>query len=287
VKRSLFPITIILIFLTSSIFLSSFSCVDNAKKEKTGDSLENQSAVDYSKYEKPVILFDLAHREVFSPSDPGPRGLKSCATALKRLGFEVVENTSPFSRSTLKGAAAVFIAGAMQPLGEGEIKSLTEFVKSGGSLIITVHVSYFLQPLLSALGYQITSSPLCDAANRFHENNKDFLAKELVRHPLTENVTGIAVMGAYGLKGKNDSVSELIFTSPSAWVDMNGNDIKDTGDIEGKFCVVAASEFGKGKIVIIGDDAVFSNLLIQNSGNSQLLKNIFEWFIGKRGEGSI
>lgn len=167
------------------------------------------------------------------------------------------------------------------------MKALKQFVADGGLLIITVHVNYFLQPLLDELGFQITSSPLCDSVNRFHENNKDFVAREVINHPLTENVTEIAVMGAYGLKGKDERVKELIFTSSSAWADMNGNDVKDPGDVEGKFCVVAITEIGKGKVVVIGDDAVFSNILIKNKGNNQLLNNIAEWAIGKQGEGVI
>jgi|GEM_PF-263453 len=270
-----------------SLLFSFVSCTD-VQKNASENKVQSQSpGVDFSKFGKPVILFDLAHREVFSPTDPGQRGLKQCVVNLERLGFKVVENTDPFSEATLKGAAAVFIPGAMQPLGENEIKALKEFVRGGGLLLITVHVNYFLQPLLDELGFQITSAPLCDSVNRFHENNKDFIAREIIEHPITEKVAEIAVMGAYGLKGKDERVKELVFTSSSAWVDLNGNDAKDTDEVEGRFCVVAASEIGKGNVVVIGDDAVFSNMLIESRGNNQLLSNIFEWAIGKQGEGAI
>lgn len=108
-----FSLLLAVFALTLTVFFFFASCTNAEKYASKNASGKESTGSDNSKYEKPVILFDLAHREVFSLTDPGPRGLKECAVSLERLGFNVVENIEPFSKAGLKGAAAVFIPGAM------------------------------------------------------------------------------------------------------------------------------------------------------------------------------
>lgn len=270
-----------LLILFVGLLLVSCSKAQN-KTESTGKTRTNTL-----KSDKPVLLFDLSHREVFSPDDESPRGMKAAVRLLESSGFKVVENTEPFNAESLSSVNTVFIAGAMEELSKEEVAALKEFVNNGGNLLITIHVNFFVGSLLDSFDFMVTSSPISEEENTFHNNNKDFLVREIVEHPITEGISKISVMGAYGVKGKNDAVQELAFTSKNAWVDLNENGAKDNSDAVGKFCLVAAAEIGKGKVVVIGDDAVFSNMLMNGSENEFLLKNIVKWFIGEVGEGSV
>ncbi|MCX7832037.1 MAG: hypothetical protein N2440_03960 [Actinobacteria bacterium] len=276
----------ILIILLIAMF--AFSSCNNPSKQSTGkNNTEKESNEAKVKSDKPIVLFDLAHREVFSPSDSGMRGMKKAVSLLRSLGFEVIENQEPFNKDVLSSVNTVMVAGAMSEFTEEELKNIKTYVENGGNLILTVHVNFFMAPLLEELGFQITDSPVSQEEDAFHGSNKDFFVRDIVEHPVTEGIESLAFMGTYGLKGKASDVKELVFSSNNAWLDSNGNEIKDESDVIGKFCLVCVREIGKGKVVVIGDDAIFSNMLIGNDGNMRLLKNIVKWFIGERGEGAI
>lgn len=284
VKKWFFLFSVILLF---AAFFTSCSSRAVKEPEINQGKPEKESREDGVKAVKPVLLFDLSHQEVFSPDDGGARGLLQARQVFEKAGYEVLKNEAPFTPETLKDANTVFIAGPMRELSSEEIDALKDFVNNGGNLLITVHVNFFVQELLDSFGFLITQGPVSEGENTFHENDKDFIAKDLRKHPISEGIDSVAFMGAYGVKGKDRNVDEIIFTSKNAWVDLNENGTRDKGDYSGKLCLLAAREFGKGKVVVVGDDAVFSNMLINSSGNKQLLQNIAEWFIGRLGKGIV
>lgn len=284
-KKNTSFIFILIIFL---IAMFAFSSCNNPSKQSTGkNNTEKEGNEAKVKSDKPIVLFDLAHREVFSPSDSGMRGMKKAVVLLRSLGFEVLENHKIFDRDVLKSANTVIIAGAMNEFSKDEIMSIRNYVENGGNLILTVHVNFFMARLLEELGFQITDSPVSQVENAFHGSNKDFFVKDIIEHPVTEGIKSLAFMGTYGIKSKSSDVKELVFSSKNAWLDSNGNNVKDENETSDRFCLISVREIGKGKVVVIGDDAVFSNMLINNDGNMKLLKNIGRWFIGERGEGAI
>lgn len=281
---------ILLLLLILALLPWIFASCERAEKKGPDRSVEKSESEFNSsepKSGKPVLLFDLSHREVFSPDDEGPRGLFQARQVFERAGYEVRKNEESLTPEKLKDANTVFIAGAMSEFESDEISALKRFVENGGNLLITVHVNFFVQELLDEFGFLITGSPVSESENTFHDNDKDFIAKDFRKHPVSVGIDSVAFMGAYGIKAKEDNAAEIVFTSDNAWVDLNENGTKDKDDFSGKLCLVAAKEFGKGKVVVVGDDAVFSNMLISSSGNKQLLQNIAEWFIGKLGKGVV
>lgn len=287
--RHLKPIFLAILILAIFSFAScsTFKKAENTSTKKTSQEAKKED-LGRQPSGKPVLLFDLGHREVFSPTDSGMRGMKKAVQIFQEKGFSVQTNEETFEKKDVfKGVNTVFIAGPMSELNKKELDLLYEFVKNGGNLLITVHVNFFAQGLLDKFGFLITQSPLSQEKNAFHNTYKDFFATQIIEHPITKEIKSIGFMGAYGIKAKGKNHNELVFSDDSAWADLNGNDLYDNSDIRGRFCLVGASEVGQGKVVVIGDDAVFSNMLLAYEGNEKLLKNISEWFIGMRGEGSI
>jgi hypothetical protein len=280
------------IFILFSGFLtgctSGVGSSDKPRDEAETKSQAKESEPIYPQKEgKPVLLFDLAHREVFSPDDESPRGQKMIYSLFSSLGYEVVRNEEMFTPEVLSSSHTVYIPGAMSMLSEEEIKNLKEFVKNGGCLIATVHVNFFMQPLLESFGFQITNSPICQSEKTFHGNLKDFLATSIIEHDVTQGISGVAVMGTWGIREADKDAKVVVSTSDNAWADINGNDAFDNSDIRGKFGIIGVYESGKGKVVIAADDAVFSNALLGNEGNKKLVENIVRWFLGETGKGVI
>lgn len=280
------------IFILFSVFLTGCNS-KNSQPEKSGREIQAKKLAKESKpiypqkEGKPVLLFDLAHREVFSPDDESPKGQKMVYNLFSSLGYEVVRNEEMFTPDVLKESHTVYIPGAMSMFSEEEIKNLKEFVKNGGCLIATVHVNFFMQPLLESFGFQITNSPICQLEKTFHGNAKDFVATNIVEHDITRGISGVAVMGTWGIREFLKDAKVVIFTSDNAWADINGNDALDNSDIRGRFGIIGVYVLGKGKVVIAADDAIFSNALLRNENNKKLIENIVRWFLGETGKGVI
>lgn len=236
---------------------------------------------------KNTLLFDLAHREVFSPDDPSPRGQQKVYEYLKKYGFQVERNEKEFTPEVLSKTAAVYIPGPMTSFTPAEIRNLKKFVENGGAVILTVHVSYFMQDLLAEFGFQITGSPIHQKEYSFHNTDTDFLAPVVEASKLTEDVKSVAVMGTWGIRATTDKARVVVSTTQEAWSDLNGSGKLDEGDAQGSFGVVGFSELGKGIFILIADDAVFANALIENENNKKLLENISKIILGETGKGSV
>jgi hypothetical protein len=59
---------------------------------------------------------------------------------------------------------------------------------------------------------------------------------------------------------------------------MNRNRQYDNGEPVQGFGIVAAGLFGKGKIVVIADDAPFANAFLGRDDNGKLAFNVLKWF---------
>ena len=68
-------------------------------------------------------------------------------------------------------------------------------------------------------------------------------------------------------------------TGPEAWVDLNGNQKFDKGDVRQAFAVIVAGTRGKGRIAVFGDDAAFQNQFLQGD-NRRLAENLASWLLG-------
>ncbi|MBI5809808.1 MAG: hypothetical protein HZB21_01265, partial [Deltaproteobacteria bacterium] len=90
--------------------------------------------------------------------------------------------------------------------------------------------------------------------------------------------------GAWGLMavgGTEIGAKVVAETSPKAWADINRNRRRDRGETLGSYGIIAVSRHGKGKVVVVADDAPFANKFIKEADNGILAENILRWFASK------
>ncbi|MBI4733596.1 MAG: hypothetical protein HY779_02040 [Rubrobacteridae bacterium] len=229
-----------------------------------------------------VVLFDTAHGEIFNLNDRTEMGFTSMRDIFVIKGYAVESNRSLFNDNILKGVKAVVVAGPMSQMNQQEADSLMRYLENGGNLMVTVHVSYFISNLTDVLGLQLSKSVLCQQTDTFERQPKNFVLKSVEEHPVMQNVKGIAVRATWAMQplpGNPYEAKTIAFSAPNSWVDMSANDRYDIGEPRGSYGIIGVSTVGKGKVLIIGDDAVFTNFTINMASNRILCENIADWFL--------
>jgi hypothetical protein len=228
-----------------------------------------------------VILFDTAHGEIFDLNDNTQMGFTSMRDVFINKGYVVETNRSLFSDDILKGTKAVVLAGPMAQMTVEEAEALMRYLKDGGNLMVTVHVAYFISNLTDVLGLQLSKSVLCQSTSTFENQPKNFIANTVSEHPLMKNVKGVAVRATWAMQpmlGNPYGAKVITSTAPGSWVDVTANDRYDIGEPRGSYGIIGVSTVGKGKVLVVGDDAVFTNFTIDMASNRIFCENIAEWF---------
>ena len=177
---------------------------------------------------------------------------------------------------TLEGVDVYIVAGPSREFLEEEVKALKDFVAEGGSLLVLLHISGPVARLTEAFGVIVSNHVISEEENTLG-GSQDFYVTRFSRHPVTAGLKKIAVFGAWGLLAEGGA--EIVAkTSERAWADMNRNRLHDEGEPRAGFGVLAVRKFGKGKAVVVSDDAVFSNSFITAADNRKLAGNILDWF---------
>jgi hypothetical protein len=65
------------------------------------------------------------------------------------------------------------------------------------------------------------------------------------------------------------------WTAADAWKDEDGDGAKDTAEAEGPFTLLAASEFGQGRVIVVSDNAFHQGMF--GSYNMPLMMNLLAW----------
>ncbi|NOY11966.1 MAG: hypothetical protein GXO67_07810 [Archaeoglobi archaeon] len=190
------------------------------------------------------VVFDTQHRPIFSSFEK----MKGVFT---EKGLEVVEGGIDDL-----GDAAYILTGPAHRVYEKEI---VDFVKSGGVLVIMIHIPPTnLMPLLKAFGMSADTSPI--------EHNV-VKAIPSVETELSRDVESIVLYGAF-------RVSNPVFVEDKSVVRLSG---EEKG-------VVGMKRFGEGYVILIGDDAAFMDTYIDSADNLKFVENLAE-FILKNGKG--
>lgn len=229
-----------------------------------------------------VLLFDISNSEIFNPDDVKELGYAEARDIFKSRGYAVSINKTPISATLLKDVNTLVIAGPMAPFTEEQVDVLADYVSSGGNVLITLHIGDVCYLLAERFGIQISNSVVAQAHDIFEDSPKNLVATSVRSDVLTGGVSAVAVRKSWGLRAipeKNARV--VVSTASDAWADMNPDDQYEQGEPVGSFGIVGAATLGKGKVVIVGDDAAFTNKTIDMASNRQLCENIANWFAGK------
>lgn len=221
----------------------------------------------------PVILVDEGHGQRFVIGEEGPLHLSRAASIFRREGVEIRPLREPFTDQTLSGVRAVIISGPFQPVLPSEVDALMRFLERGGNLAILIHIPSPLAPLLDRLDVNFTNMVVHEQSGVIGEDTANFRVTTLSPHPLFDSILRFSLYGGWGLDALSPSTRVIARTSPSAWLDVDGDRVLSRGDMLGSFGVVVAGSRGAGRFVVFGDDAVIQNRFLDQE-NERLVTNL-------------
>lgn len=238
----------------------------------TSGCLYNFSSSDTQK-----AYFDMGHHEIFSPNNGDSSSYTELYYKLQEQGFEVEIVVDSLTSDVLSDADLLVIGGPMIEFSSQEIADIRDFVGDGGNLLVLVHIFPPVNDLIEDFGIVCSTYIVHDTENQIDISPRNFYSLDLETHPITEGVERMAVFGSWSLTSV-EPANVVAWTSDSAWLDVNGNQVFDMDyEVQGRLGVVAVSEYGGGKVVVL-DDAVFIDEFVVVGDNRVLRDNIISWF---------
>jgi hypothetical protein len=291
-------------FLLSLIFFGSSTCA-----QQVADSLFNPEISDpaYGNDQGSVVLIDEAHTNFHTIAGR----FKPFANVLRNDGYVVLPSTTPFTPDVLSKGKILVIANALHPSNaqqwslptpsaftDEEIEAVNTWVKAGGSLfLIADHMPFpgAAEKLAASFGFKFY--------NGFAQKKtgKDIFTpgNGLMSNALTqgrntkETVTSLQTFAGQAFEIPAEANAVVVLSSKyevkmptTAW-DFK----KDTPEISGdKLIQGAYMQYGKGRIVVFGEAAMFTAQLHGKSKmgmnlesasqNPQFLLNTIHWLDG-------
>ncbi len=222
-------------------------------------------------------VFDLSHSEIFSPLKDGPLDYSSFYGMIKSSGQGVTVTFEKPVKTSLEGVKTYIIAGPSRGFSGQEQDALKDFVKDGGNMLVLLHISSPVAELTASFGIVATNFVISEATDMIGNESQDFYVSRFTAHPVTAGIKKIAVFGTWGLKAEGDA-SIVASTSGKAWADINRDRKFEPGEPAQQFGIIGVASFGKGKAVVVADDAPFANKFIGEADNRRLSENIIKWF---------
>lgn len=228
---------------------------------------------------RPTVLFDEAHGQRFHASGSEPLDLSALSAVFASRGGAVRTSTHLLTPETLGRARVVILSGPFQPLAAAEVEAVVAWVEKGGALAVMLHIEPPVGALLHRFGVSVSNGVIREKEGVLDGEPRNFRVTRLKPHALTGGLSGFAVYGGWALLPTAWEVETVAETSPAAWVDLNGNQKFDKGDVQQAFAVMVAGTRGKGRIAVFGDDAMFQNQFLQGD-NRRLAESLASWLLG-------
>ena len=255
----------------------------------------------------PHVWFDEAHSNAHTID-----GLyKPFVNLITNDGFEIKPNTEKFNRETLNKCDILVIAnarggrekgtGGYPAFSEEECQTVEEWIRGGGSLLLIAdHAPYGAAAEILSKRFRVNMSK-GDTIDPLHhdpetrEEGSILFSREnglLKDHPITrgrnpsEKIHRVLTFNGQSLKGPEGSTSFLTLADTAIDIDSEKSKTSAAGRTQG-----IALEFGKGRIVILGEAAMLTAQIYQtpdlgfgyagmnryDTDNKQLAINIMHW----------
>jgi hypothetical protein len=139
-----------------------------------------------------------------------------------------------------------------------------------------LHIQSPVRDLLQRLEVDYTNGTLHENRDVIDDNPQNFKVTSLAEHPLTAGLESFSLFGAWALRGTAPHSVILAETHEKSWVDLDRDRKFSSNDAAQSFGVIVAGELGRGRYVVIGDDALFQNRFFDKK-NRQLAVNLVDW----------
>jgi hypothetical protein len=248
----------------------------------------------------PKVIIDEAHSN-FHTADGR---YKPFADLLRSDGYQVVPGTSKFHRESLKGAKVLVIANAAAPdasndtsapaFTQEECDAVREWVRAGGSLLLIADHAPFgsaAEILARRFGVEMGKGYVFDLANSDRSPTTLVFSQEnglLGIHPLlrgrnsSEQVKRVVAFTGQSLSVPEGAIA-LMKLGPGAHESPNRRELQAALEkASGKSDISAeqaravggraqglAMKFGRGRVVILGEAAMFSAQVIRSTQGGQ------------------
>ena len=222
------------------------------------------------------VLFDTSHTVVFPPQSDAPLGLKRFLALFEERGVKVSVDDAPVTAKRLASVDTLVLPGPMRPFDGEEIDRIESFVRGGGNLVVLLHISPPAARLTERFGIIVSNMVISEHENLIKNESQDFYVKDFTPHAITRGVKTVALLGTWGLLAEGEATI-VASTTERAWGDSNRNRSYDIGEPMIKAGVVAVAEPGKGKVVVVADDAPLANAFLDVGDNLTLARNIVTW----------
>lgn len=270
-----------------------------------------KATVDHPAYTKngPKVLFDEAHNNFHTSSGR----YKPFADLITSDGYRVTPNKQKFSAAVLKGFRVLVISNALGAVRmadadaaypaftEAECDAVRDWVRGGGALLLIADhapMGSANQILAQRFAVEMSKMFTVDAQNYDQESeNRGFIvytreSGRLADHPVTRGRNGherankIIAFTGQSLKGPAGSIAFMKLADSAQDVMPGSTPVSATGRAQG-----IALEFGKGRVIVLGEAAMLSAQLggpehrpfgMNHPGidNKQLALNIMHWLSG-------
>lgn len=228
------------------------------------------------------IVFDMAHGEVFGPQDSTDLGQSAVVGLARAGGYGVTVNTSQITTDTFsENVAAIYLPGPMRPFTESERNALDDFVRRGGTAIISIHVPFPVMGTPTRYGLPVGKGVMIATGSSADPSDPGvWTTDRIASDPLTEGVKRILVVSGWPVSLSESQIADprIVVSAPAdVLVDATGDNRFTAEDPQPPYGVIGVASVGSGRVIVMGDDAIFANVAIGKFDNSRLFNNILEF----------
>ena len=240
---------------------------------------------------KITILFDLYHNEMLDPFEN--EEFSEFLRLLKQENINLLKNDTQALTLDILNDVDVLIIG--NPINDffspEEVKNIEDYVRMGGSLfLISEYGSDYLQKtnlndIARKFGFYF-STDIVKEKNGYNQNCQSVVSIKSLNHitnELTSHVRNLIIGGSCSLLLLNRNSQSFLKTNERTWTEKYDSLLKtwkESDNIEGNIIIGAYAEYGKGKVIGIGDIDLFSNepnIGINARDNYKLVLNLLNW----------
>jgi hypothetical protein len=237
--------------------------------------------------QRKTILFDLNHNEMLNLGEEFSDLLK----ILQYLDLKIKKNEDKDVTKKILEEVDVLILG--NPIDDYfsniEIKDIVNFVRSGGNLmLVSEYGADYLQKtnlndLASNFGI-IFEKNLIKEQNSHHQNCSSILhIQQFPTHDIVSGLREVIIGGACSLFLKKGAKALLQTNKENIWSEVYSSNSEEwVKSREEQHTLAAYTNFGRGKVVAIGDIDIFcsdDNIGINSLDNNKFLRNAINWLI--------
>jgi len=218
-----------------------------------------------------LAVFDNSHNQTFDPYV----GFSDFADEIQSLYGFAIATMNTWDENIVQSSqvlVAVAHSGSPLPYNASEVSFVTDFVASGGGLLIMTDIwSYgnVTDPLLAEFGFERNHTLAFAADTDDHEgepNQPVYGAENIANHSATIGVNSIQMMGSTAFTTIPAEATSLV------WADSDGTAEWSAGGDISSLSLAASLHFGAGRIVAIAD----TDFLTDNNNDGDSTNDFYD-----------